>query len=167
MLLALVTALSSAACMSRRGYLDWQPGLTAGDFQGVFRLSLRHYERVASEAFADHSFDEHAAVEWQASSPDRRYAALIHGPTLAATIDSGSTRIDVGSLIDGFGGYRVLTLGRADTLIVLALPEKDGVVAILEPSYMFSFRYQPDAREAWAVSVARVLLDVDVLSVRK
>lgn len=166
MLLALVIMLSSSACMGRRGYLDWRPGLTTHDLQGVFRLSLRQYERFASEAFADQSFEGDGAVEWLASSPDGRYVALIRGTTLAATIDGASTSVDVGSLLGGFGGYRVMVVGRAETLTMFALPENDGVVAITEPGYVFSFRSHPGAREAWEVSVARVLLDVNVL-VRK
>ncbi|MFO7564959.1 MAG: hypothetical protein R6X02_20105 [Enhygromyxa sp.] len=152
--------------MSRRGHLDWQPGLSVSDFRGVYRISLREYERFASRAFAEHLFEQGAELEWRGSSPDARYLVQIRGATLAVAIDGSSTSVELGSLLDDFAGHRVMALGRDQLLTVYALPERDGAVALTEPGYIFGFRYRPDAREAWEVSVALVLFEVDMIGRR-
>lgn len=201
------------ACGGNRAYLDWRPGLTELDFDGVYEISLDELDGFAAEAAANTSFDRFrgearadasermaalgeavagnsnpdprgysilalggdgsvslagdrgrtytGVVDWFAITPDGRHAALVSGTKLAVAIDGASTGIELGSLIgSGLAGHRALMLVRGDELTVFTLPELGGVVSANEPGYVFSFRHQPGAREAWQISVARVVVKI-------
>jgi hypothetical protein len=99
------------------------------------------------------------AVDWFASSPDRRKAALLSGTRLAVAFNGASTGIDVGSLLGtSLGGYRLLMVERDGELTVFALPELGGAVSAHEPGYLFAFRHRAGGREPWEISVARVVI---------
>src|SRR5690606_9339458 len=98
-------------------------------------------------------------VDWFAITPDRRHAALLSKATLAVVIDGASTGIDLGSLIgSALAGHHVTMIVRDQELTVFVLPELGGVVTANEPGYLFALRHQPGKREAWSVSVARVII---------
>lgn len=100
-------------------------------------------------------------VEWFSSTPDRKRAALVSGTRLAVAVDGASTGIDLGSLLGaGLGGYHTMMLARGEELSVFVLPELGGAVTANATGYLFSFRYNPGAREPWAISVARVVVTV-------
>ncbi|HVI02279.1 MAG TPA: hypothetical protein VM869_26380, partial [Enhygromyxa sp.] len=46
-----------AACAGNRAYLDWRPGLTELDFDGVYEISLDEFDGFAAEAADNASFD--------------------------------------------------------------------------------------------------------------
>jgi hypothetical protein len=96
-------------------------------------------------------------VDWFSMTPDFRWAAIVSKTKLAVATQQASTGIDVGSLLGaGLGGYQFMMVARDDELTVFALPEIGGAVTAHEPGYLFSFRYRPDSRAPWAISVARV-----------
>ncbi|MFO7564357.1 MAG: hypothetical protein R6X02_17045 [Enhygromyxa sp.] len=45
------------ACAGNQAYLDWRPGLTELDFEGLYEISLDEFDRFAAEAAANASFD--------------------------------------------------------------------------------------------------------------
>ncbi|HLT35896.1 MAG TPA: hypothetical protein VK034_06415 [Enhygromyxa sp.] len=98
-------------------------------------------------------------VDWFAATPDRRRAALLSKTKLTVAIDGASTGIDLGTLIgSALAGHHVMMIVRDEELTVFVLPELGGVVTANEPGYLFAFRHQPGKREAWSVSVARVII---------
>ena len=114
--------------------------------------------------------DPPSTVDWFATSPDRRWTALLSDTKLAVAVDGASTGIELGSLLGlggglsggvggGLGGgYQFMMLPRDGELTVFALPELGGSVAVNEPGYLVSFRYQAGSREPWDISVARVVI---------
>ncbi|MFO7568042.1 MAG: hypothetical protein R6X02_35700 [Enhygromyxa sp.] len=212
--LGLAVLLLAPACAGNRAYLDWRPGLSEIDFEGLFEISIDEYQTYADEAASNVSFERRTgppspeaaaamaelgerialssnadprgyaiaalggdgsvtltgdrgqahtgSVDWFATSSDRRWAALLTGTKLAVAVDGASTGIDVGSLLGAgrVGGYKLIMLPRDGELSVFALPELGGSVSANEPGYLFSFRYQPGAREAWDISVARVVITI-------
>ncbi|WP_106093185.1 hypothetical protein [Enhygromyxa salina] len=104
-------------------------------------------------------------VDWFATTPDRRAAALLTGTKLAVTIDQASAGVDIGSLLGtGLSGYRFMLLAdlldAGGELSVFALPEMGGVVSAYEPGFLFSFRSQPSANQRWDITVARVSISM-------
>lgn len=81
LVLALFVNLASTGCAGNRAYLDWRPGITEHEFEGLFEISLDEYDTFSEEAAANTSFDRYRGV----ANPDAaaRMAAL--GETLAGS----------------------------------------------------------------------------------
>jgi len=100
-------------------------------------------------------------VDWLAVSSDHQWAAARSGSKLSVVVGAASTGIEMGSLLGkDAAGYHMIMLVEDGELTVFALPRfgaaLDAAIAANEPGYVFGFRPQPGAREAWEVSVARV-----------
>ena len=52
-LLTLTLALGASGCAGNRAYLDWRPGLSEIDFDGLFEISLAELDGFAAEASAN------------------------------------------------------------------------------------------------------------------
>lgn len=48
-----------SACAGNRAYLDWRPGLSEIDFEGLFELSVAEFDGYSTDAEANASFDRH------------------------------------------------------------------------------------------------------------
>jgi hypothetical protein len=57
--LALAIALFVSACAGNRAYLDWRPGLTEIDFDGLYEISLDELETFADESADNLVFDRY------------------------------------------------------------------------------------------------------------
>ncbi len=56
-LVVLALALFGSACAGNQAYLDWRPGLTELDFEGLYEISLDEFDGFAREAEANAVFD--------------------------------------------------------------------------------------------------------------
>jgi hypothetical protein len=73
-----VFTLLGSACAGNRAYLDWRPGLTEMNFEGLFELSMAEFDGYSTDAEANRSFDRHHGQ----ASPDASAAMAEVGATL-------------------------------------------------------------------------------------
>jgi hypothetical protein len=95
LLLVLFIALSSTACAGNRAYLDWRPGLSEADFEGLFEISLEEFDGFSEEAADNVVFDRSRGV----ARPDASTAMASLGEAVAATTGSDPR------------GYAIVSLG--------------------------------------------------------
>jgi hypothetical protein len=88
-------SLFSLACAGNRAYLDWRPGLTEVDFDGLYEISLDEFDTFAEEAADNASFDRYR----DEARPDASAIMAELGEVLAATADADPR------------GYAILELG--------------------------------------------------------
>ncbi len=138
-LLAFVLALFGSACAGNRAYLDWRPGLSELDFEGLFEISFDEFDEFAEEAAANASFDRfHGVAEADASA---QMAEL--GEALAGSADLDPR------------GYAIETLGG------------DGNVSLTgDRGRTYSgavdwFAITPDRRHAALISGTKLAVAID------
>jgi hypothetical protein len=85
----------TSGCGGNRAYLDWRPGLTELDFDGVYEISLDELETFADEAAANTRFDRYRGE----ARPDASQSMAKLGEMLAAAASSDPR------------GYSILELG--------------------------------------------------------
>lgn len=104
LLLALLAApLTASACAGSHAYVEWRPGLTLGDFDGLFELSRAEYEAFAVEAKPNTHFDRYHGV----SQPEASAAMTELGERLSRTEATPDPR---GWSIVGLKGDGTVTL---------------------------------------------------------
>jgi hypothetical protein len=83
-LLVLLISLFGSACAGNRAYLEWRPGLSELDFDGLYEISLEEFETFAEEAGNNASFDRYH----NDSEPDASAAMSSLGELVAKTADA-------------------------------------------------------------------------------
>lgn len=207
-LACLATALLAGACASNQAYVEWRPGLSTIDFNGLYEFGFDEYrehreagapnllfdrfhgisEADASSAMAElgvrvqgssaaqaqtfalaglssggrATFVDTAGkareleLDYFATTPDRRHAALASGSLLAVVIDRASIGVELGSLLGpDLGGWQLTTIATsASEVTVFVLPELGGAVAPDEPGYVLEFGLGSKGR--WQIGVGRI-----------
>lgn len=124
------------------------------DPRGMALLSLGSDGRVV---LRDGQGSYEGQVDWFASDEGTRHAALFSGTKLSVFIEGASAGLDAAALLGtDLAAHHLMMSVSEEELTVFALPQLGGAIAANEPGFLFSFRHQPGAREAWDITVARV-----------
>lgn len=95
-------------CAGGRAYLDWRPGLTASDFDGLFEIPADEYREHAERGAPNTLIDRAAGIQ----RPDTVEAlAEIGGRLAGAAADPDGGGWAIVGLIDSAGGYDVDLMG--------------------------------------------------------
>jgi hypothetical protein len=138
-ILVFVAALFMSGCGGNRAYLDWRPGLTELDFDGLYEISFDELEAFAEEAAGNATFDRFRGE----ARPDASQRMAKLGEVLAATADADPR------------GYAILELGG------------DGSVSLIGDrgnTYTGTvdwFAVTPDQRHAALLSETKLAVAID------
>lgn len=128
-----------SACAGSRAYLDWRPGLTEVDFDGLYEISLDELDGFAVEAAANASFDRFRGE----ARADASTVMAELGEVLAATADADPR------------GYAILELD-GDGRVSLAGDRKQTYSGSVD-----WFAITPDRKYAALLSESKLAVAID------